>query len=85
MIGHRQKEDPTEEMLREWWKEMPIKQMKELVVSGRDLLEQCGGTGGPWVGKALRHLFEQVALGNLPNRKEVLVKEGCRFGKVDSQ
>lgn len=68
-----------------WWQEMPIKEGKELNVNGKELIEHCGQPGGPWVKETLNYLLEQVALGRIPNEKEVLLKEGCHFGTQHSR
>lgn len=76
---------PIDEQLRTWWSEMPIKQVRELAVNGKELIEHCGCPAGPWVQKTLMYLLEQVALAQMPNEKNILLKEGCRFGATDSQ
>lgn len=71
--------DPSVEELRTWWHDMPVKHAKDLVIDGRDLLDFTQRPAGPWLGQAIRHLTTQVALGELPNEKETLLKEGCCF------
>ncbi|MGA9173160.1 MAG: CCA tRNA nucleotidyltransferase [Thermoactinomyces sp.] len=85
IAGERTEKDPTEKQLLDWWNEMPIKERRELALSGQDLIHYCGKKAGPWVGQVLNDLFEQVALGFLPNDRNVLLEEGYKIGKVDSQ
>lgn len=70
---------PTEKELKKWWHEMPIKHKKDLVINGKDLLDFAQLPAGPWVGKAINYLTIKVALRELPNEKEILLKEGCCF------
>lgn len=70
---------PTRDELLAWWNEMPAKNAKDLVINGRDLLDYCRRPPGSWLGEAIRSLTERVAVGELPNEKDVLLKEGCRF------
>ncbi|TCS93364.1 CCA tRNA nucleotidyltransferase [Hazenella coriacea] len=70
--------------LKQWWSEMPITHLKELDLSGMDLLQAIPKKTGPWIGERLNYLLEQVALRRLENRKDVLLKEGCYLEKRDS-
>jgi tRNA nucleotidyltransferase (CCA-adding enzyme) len=70
---------PSEMGWRRWWEEMPVKSMKELDVDGSDLIRHMGRPAGPWVGKVLRVLTKRAALGQIPNEKELLLKEGCHL------
>ncbi len=63
-----------------WWHNMPIHHANQLNISGYDLISCCGRPKGAWIGKVLYNLFEQVALGKVPNDKEILLKEGCKLG-----
>ena len=62
-----------------WRDEMPVRQLKELAIDGKSLVDAAGKRAGPWVGQALQALLEQTALGYLPNQREILLKEGSRF------
>ena len=46
---------------------------KDLAVDGRDVIA-AGGTPGPNVGRVLEGLLERVLSGELPNKREVLLK-----------
>jgi tRNA nucleotidyltransferase (CCA-adding enzyme) len=73
---------PSDSQLVQWWNSLKIHQVRELKVSGRDFIRHCGWEKGPWIGKVLQVLLEQVALGKLPNEKEILLKEGCKIGAL---
>ena len=47
--------------------------MKDLAVNGRDAL--AAGLRGPAIGQALRELLDQVAQGELPNERDVLMTQ----------
>ncbi len=74
--------EPTQQKIdhfSKWWNEMPVKQLSDLAVNGRDLIQAIQRPGGAWVKQKLNDLLEQVALGILPNHKEQLLKEGCKI------
>ncbi|WP_044640189.1 CCA tRNA nucleotidyltransferase [Risungbinella massiliensis] len=70
--------EQTEEINRNWH-EMPVKMLKELPVKGSDLINRLQKPAGPWVGKTLTYLLEQVAFGELENQRPVLLDEGERY------
>jgi tRNA nucleotidyltransferase (CCA-adding enzyme) len=72
--------EQVESFIEGCWAEMPVKSLKELKISGKDLVMQKEWTPGPWVKQTLNYLLEQVALGLIPNEKEILLKKGCQFG-----
>ena len=45
--------------------------MRDLAVNGHDALQ--AGLRGPEIGQALRTLLDQVAQGELPNQRDVLL------------
>lgn len=61
---------------------MPVHHTNQLSINGHDLIRYCGRSKGVWIGKVLYKLFEQVALGKIPNDKETLLKEGCKLGAL---
>lgn len=58
---------------RRWLKEMPVTGIRELAVSGSDLLTLTSRQGGPWLGRIMDRLMLEVALGRCANRKEDLL------------
>ena len=61
----------AETMAREILDQKPCLTLKELAVNGRDAL--AAGLSGPAVGRALNRLLDQVAAGDLPNDRAVLL------------
>ncbi|WP_201318774.1 CCA tRNA nucleotidyltransferase [Paenibacillus sp. EPM92] len=57
-----------------WLAEMPVARLRDLAVTGQEVLEALQGKAGPWTGKLLQALLRQAALGSLPNRKEALIQ-----------
>lgn len=76
---------PASSKLTTWWHRMKIHHPGQLNVNGRELLEACGRAKGPWIKSTLQVLFEEVALGHLPNEREILLKEGCKVGAHDTK
>ncbi|MET3289477.1 UNVERIFIED_CONTAM: tRNA nucleotidyltransferase (CCA-adding enzyme) [Brevibacillus sp. OAP136] len=58
------------------YERLPVKSLKELAVTGKDLLTATDKTAGPWIAHTLQHLLEQVALYHKPNTPEWLLAEG---------
>lgn len=58
-----------------WMKEMPVMDMKELAVTGRELIEASGRGPGPWVGLVMTRLLRLAAVGRAANTKEALLAE----------
>ncbi len=61
----------AEAIAREILAQQPCLTSKELAVNGNDAL--AVGLKGPTIGKALRHLLDQAASGELPNDRQVLL------------
>jgi tRNA nucleotidyltransferase (CCA-adding enzyme) len=57
-----------------WLEEIPCMQLKELAITGSQLVERANKPAGPWIGEKLTKLLEEVALGQLPNEREALLK-----------
>ena len=62
-----------EALARDILAQKPCLTLKELAVNGRDAL--AAGLSGPAIGRALNRLLDQVAAGELPNRREVLLEK----------
>jgi len=63
----------------------PIRTLKELKISGRDILRIVCKPAGPWVHQLLQKLFEQVIYYNLPNEYEELIEEVVRLKGDDNK
>lgn len=69
-----------EKEIHTWWEEMPVHNLRELAIDGRELSLYCQREPGPWLKQVLEELLYQVALGKLPNQRNALLEEGCRIG-----
>jgi tRNA nucleotidyltransferase (CCA-adding enzyme) len=63
-----------------WLEEMPASDLKELAVSGKDLIVNSGQSAGPWVGLTMQRLLKLVALGRISNTKDALFQEAFHAG-----
>ncbi|WP_126427240.1 CCA tRNA nucleotidyltransferase [Brevibacillus marinus] len=52
---------------------LPVKSLKELAVTGKDLQEAFARKAGDWVSRTLQHLLRETALHGLANRREDLL------------
>lgn len=66
-----------------WLEEMPAASVKELAVSGSDLVRALGGKPGPWLGRMMAELLDRVALGELQNDTASLI-EAAKTMEVQS-
>ncbi|MGE5703825.1 MAG: CCA tRNA nucleotidyltransferase [Clostridia bacterium] len=55
------------------YEQMPVKSLKDLAITGRDLLVATGKKPGPWVAHTLTYLLEQTAFHSLPNTLDALL------------
>jgi tRNA nucleotidyltransferase (CCA-adding enzyme) len=55
------------------YQELPIHSLKDLAVNGRDLLQQFGQSGGPWLKEVLTALEKAVVTKTLMNEREALL------------
>lgn len=73
IAGEDEREGRTIAALREAYAALPVKSVKELAVTGKDLLEVCNRKAGDWVSRTLQYLLQQTALHGLPNKREELL------------
>lgn len=66
--------DELMEHAAEWRMEMGIYSLKELELSGSDLLRVTGRKGGPWLGETMNWLLLQVVTGQLVNKHDILLE-----------
>lgn len=57
-----------------WHTEITVHSLKELAVTGGDILAQLERRGGPWLTELLNDLLIQVAAGELPNDGDILLE-----------
>lgn len=61
-----------------WLRELRIRSLKDLAITGNELLETLDKRGGPWLGELLGQLLEKAAAGLINNDKESLIEEAKR-------
>lgn len=57
-----------------WHREVQVHTLKDLAVSGGEVLQATGRKGGPWLGELMRELQLAVAAGELPNERQSLLE-----------
>jgi tRNA nucleotidyltransferase (CCA-adding enzyme) len=65
---------------REWLDGLRIKELKELALTGGELIAASGRSAGPWVGAAMSRLLRLAAVGRVANTKQELLNEALRMG-----
>ncbi|GJM84282.1 hypothetical protein HMSSN139_67780 [Paenibacillus sp. HMSSN-139] len=53
---------------------MQVHTLKELAVSGGEVLQAAGRKGGPWLSELMRELLLAAASGELPNNRRSLLE-----------
>ncbi|MGG3509913.1 CCA tRNA nucleotidyltransferase [Paenibacillus lautus] len=66
------------EQLDGWLRELRIRSLKDLAITGNELLEALDKRGGPWLGELLGQLLQKSAAGLINNDKESLIEEAKR-------
>lgn len=75
---HQEIFNEFEEILNRILAEKPCFSLKDLAISGKDLLE-TGMWAGPRMGRILNTLLDRVAEGSLPNDREILLEEAKKI------
>jgi tRNA nucleotidyltransferase (CCA-adding enzyme) len=57
-----------------WLDGLRIKELKELAVTGGELIAASGRGAGPWVGAAMSRLLRLTAVGRVANTKAALLE-----------
>ncbi|WP_409251160.1 CCA tRNA nucleotidyltransferase [Bacillus sp. SCS-153A] len=68
----KQLNPPDARKLEDMYGKLPIKDRSELAVSGNDLMEWTGKTGGPWIKETIERIEKAVILGEVPNKKTTI-------------
>ncbi|HEY2494330.1 MAG TPA: hypothetical protein VGI33_15670, partial [Paenibacillus sp.] len=63
------------DLFSQWNSEMKAFHLKELDITGREIMMLSHRSAGPWLGQVLNHLLLQVAVGVISNHKESLIRE----------
>ncbi|CAI6059126.1 CCA-adding enzyme [Paenibacillus sp. JJ-100] len=66
-----------------WSKSMPVHEIKELQITGEQVLQLVERKGGPWLGQLMKHLLKETAIGNIMNQYEALCTEVKRVTAND--
>ncbi|KXG43617.1 hypothetical protein U473_06010 [Tepidibacillus decaturensis] len=59
--------------------DLKVRKIKDLAITGNDLLQFFNRPGGPWVRELLEELFEQVVYGQLLNDPKILLKKSLEL------
>ncbi|SDW29708.1 CCA tRNA nucleotidyltransferase [Paenibacillus sp. CF384] len=62
------------DQLHTWLDAVPAATVRQLAVKGTDILTISKQSSGPWLGNLLSELLNAVALGDIPNDKQALLK-----------
>jgi tRNA nucleotidyltransferase (CCA-adding enzyme) len=63
-----------------WLDEMPCTELKQLAITGSDLVQSLDRPAGPWIGLMLQMLLERTALNELQNDRETLLAAAKEWG-----
>lgn len=74
-IWYMQRDLHSSQILIDTYERLPVKSLKELAVTGKDLLLATGKEAGPWISHTLHYLLEQTARYGKPNTPEWLLAE----------
>ncbi|MNO03176.1 hypothetical protein D3C76_1833140 [compost metagenome] len=55
-----------------------IRELKELALTGGELIAASGRGAGPWVGLAMSRLFRLAAVGRVTNSRQELLNEALK-------
>lgn len=85
-IGLEEKEI-WQKQLRQLSLELPVKEIRDLAVSGRDLMDYFDQPAGPWIHAILQKLFHLVLYHQISNEKTTLLAEAKKIkeGKMDER
>ncbi|CAM2797262.1 CCA tRNA nucleotidyltransferase [Paenibacillus sediminis] len=62
----------------EWNEHVTVKHVKDLAVTGKEVLQELSIPAGPWLGNLLQQLLFDVAAGQVPNDKQQLLEQAKR-------
>ncbi|APQ59981.1 CCA-adding enzyme [Paenibacillus polymyxa] len=61
-----------------WTKQAVVVRIKDLNITGNELVQAMNRPGGPWLGQMMEQLLQAVACGDIPNETETLLQEAKR-------
>ncbi|ADM70543.1 CCA-adding enzyme [Paenibacillus polymyxa E681] len=68
----------TAELASSWTKQAVVVRIKDLNITGNELVQAMNRPGGPWLGQIMEQLLQAVACGDIPNETETLLQEAKR-------
>ncbi|WP_339200282.1 CCA tRNA nucleotidyltransferase [Paenibacillus sp. FSL P2-0322] len=68
----------TAELASLWTKQAVVVRIKDLNITGNELVQAMNRPGGPWLGQMMEQLLQAVACGDIPNETETLLQEAKR-------
>ncbi|MDY8021414.1 CCA tRNA nucleotidyltransferase [Paenibacillus polymyxa] len=63
------------ELASSWTKQAVVVRIKDLNITGNELVQAMNRPGGPWLGQMMEQLLQAVARGDIPNETETLLQE----------
>ncbi|WP_247898188.1 CCA tRNA nucleotidyltransferase [Paenibacillus pabuli] len=66
-----------------WSQSMKVHELKDLHITGENVLQLLGRKGGPWLGQLMKYLLRETAIGNIANQHDMLINEVKRVAADD--
>ncbi|WP_236703323.1 CCA tRNA nucleotidyltransferase [Paenibacillus xylanivorans] len=66
-----------------WSQSMKVHELKDLHITGENVLQLLGRKGGPWLGQLMKYLLRETAIGNIANQHDMLTNEVKRVAADD--
>ncbi|MGZ0041710.1 CCA tRNA nucleotidyltransferase [Paenibacillus ottowii] len=63
------------ELANSWTQQAVVVRIKDLNITGNELVQTMNRPGGPWLGQLMEQLLQAVACGDIPNETETLLQE----------
>ncbi|AUO08423.1 tRNA nucleotidyltransferase [Paenibacillus jamilae] len=63
------------ELANSWTQQAVVVRIKDLNITGNELVQAMNRPGGPWLGQMMERLLQAVACGDIPNETETLLQE----------
>lgn len=73
----------VQELAAQWSQSIPVHDLKELDITGEQVLQMVQRKGGPWLGQLMKHLLRETAIGTIANQHEALSAEVKRVVQDD--
>ncbi|MGX1830594.1 CCA tRNA nucleotidyltransferase [Paenibacillus taichungensis] len=67
----------------EWSQSMKVHELKDLHITGENVVQLLGRKGGPWLGQLMKYLLRETAIGNIANQHDMLTNEVKRVAADD--